>query len=106
MHVRPLPVTVSVAVVLVLLCTTKLPAAVLAFEQIPRLLGPVRLAVGAVTSVTEAVAVPVLLQPPSLWVAVRLALNPAGQPSPGRSQVSNTSDPDTAAQASQGRAHM
>lgn len=102
----PLAATVSVAVVLAVLCTTKLPAAVLAFEQDPWLMGPVRLAVGAVISVTEAVAVPVLLQPPSLWVAVRLALKPGVQPSPGRSHVSNTSDPDTTAQASQGRAHM
>lgn len=83
-HVRPLPVTVSVAFVSTLLCTTKLPAAVPAFEQIPRLSGPVTVAVGAAVSVAEAVAVRLLLQPPSLWVAVRLALKPGVQLPPGR----------------------
>jgi hypothetical protein len=82
--VIPLPATVSVALVLTLLCTTKLPAAVPAFEQIPRLAGPVRVAVGAAVSVAEAVAVLVLLQPLSAWVAVRVALKPGVQPPPGR----------------------
>lgn len=94
----PVPVSVSNAWVLTLLCTMKLPAALLPFEHTARPAGPAMLPVGAATSVAEAAAVLVLLQPPSLWVAVRLALNPlSGQPAPGRWHVTVTLDPAAAA---------
>lgn len=84
----PVSASVSRTVALTLLCTVKLPEALLPSEHTASPAGPAMLPVGVATSVAEAAAVAVLLQPPSLWVAVRFAIQPvSGQPAPGRSQV-------------------